>query len=183
MRPLKTAGLALALASSGCLVSEAPLFDPSNASARPLAEGVYEGCEVEPGQAPKDCAAVTVTVNETGLYRIAMIEEDGEEEAVLSRFRKVGRSLYALQSWEGGDQPQYLVAESVARGISVSLILCADLPESYKSRYVARGELEVKGDTCVARSAGAVVAAAKAWARTEGFKAGERVVYTKKSQG
>lgn len=180
MNNLKTfAASAIALAMSGCLVSEAPLFDSGNASARPLADGAYEGCEIEPGEAPADCQNFTIAANPAGLYRIAI--EDGSEDAVLARFKRIGRGLYALQSWEGSDQPQYLVAASIDDGISVSLILCDDLPQVVKARYVARGELEVKGDTCVAKSAGAVVAAAKAWAKTDRFQNGERVVYRKKS--
>lgn len=175
-----SAGVALALALSGCLVSETPLFDASNAVAKPLADGAYEGCQVERGQAPADCKDFAIAANSTGLYRIATIEE-GEEEAVLARFKRVGPGLYALQSWEDADQPQYFLAAAIDGGISVSLIDCDDLPESLKSRYVARGQLEVRGDTCVAKTAKAVVAAAKAWSKTEAFKSGDRVVYRKKS--
>lgn len=174
------AGTALALALSGCLVSETPLFDASNASAKPLADGAYQGCEIENGQAPADCKDFTLAANATGLYRIATVE-DGKEEAILARLKRVGAGLYALQSWEGGEQPQYLLAASVDGGISVSMIACEKLPQSFKSRYVARGELEVKGDTCNARSAKAVVAAAKAWSKTEAFKSGDRVVYKRKN--
>jgi len=175
-----SASAVLALALSGCLVSEAPLFDASNASARALADGAYEGCQVERGQPPNDCKDFTVAANATGLYRIATIE-DGEEEAILVRFKKVGPGLYALQSWESDDQPQYLLAAAIDGGVSISMIACEQLPDSYKSRYAARGQLDVKGDTCVARTAGAVVAAAKAWSKTEAFKSGDRVVYRKKS--
>lgn len=178
----KFASVALALALAGCLVSETPLFDASNASARPLADGAYEGCQVERGQPPSDCKDFAIGANSTGLYRITTIE-DGEEEAVLARFRKVGPRLYALQSWEGDEQPQYLLAASVDGGISVSMIACEQLPESYKSRYAARGQLDVRGDTCVAKSAGAVVAAAKAWSKTDAFMSGDRVIYRKKSAG
>jgi hypothetical protein len=173
-------GAALALALFGCLVSETPLFDASNAAARPLADGAYLGCEVEKGGPPADCKDAAIAANPTGLYRIAMVE-NGEEEAVLARFKKVGRGLFVLQSWEAGEQPQYLLAAAVDGGISVSLILCEKLPDSYKSRYLDRGELEVKGDTCVAKSPGAVVAAGKAWSKTDAFRTGDRVVYRKKS--
>lgn len=169
----------LALAASGCLTSETPLFNAGNARAEALAVGQYEACEVEPGEAPSDCNTVTVARNDAGLYRLTAA---GEDEAILIRFRKIGAGAFALQAvGEKGDGADYLVATGSPAKLSASLIDCDGLPEAFKQRYAARGELEDRGDDCVAKTAGVVVAAAKAWRRTDAFKSGDLVVYTKKS--
>lgn len=182
MRPIRlTALLAAALAATGCLTSDGLLFDQKNARASAFGEGRYDACQYDsPGDEP-DCKGVDVTRDASGLYTFQIDEED--EAPTFVRFKRIGVSAWAAQLWGAGDDdPFYFLTMKSGADMTFSMIDCAALPESYKQRYVARGQLEVRESaTCVAKTAGAVVAAAKAWRGTDASKTGARIVYRKQA--
>lgn len=162
---------------SGCLTSDGFLFDASNAKAEAFADGPWRACQIE-GDAAPDCKTVDISHNPTGLYKF-VIEEEGEE-ATLARFRAIGGGAYAAQLWGAeDDSPFYFLVTRKGSERTFSMIDCEGLPASFKKRYSARGEIEVQDDkTCVANTAGAVAAAARAWRRTAASKTGSHLVYT-----
>jgi hypothetical protein len=176
-------GRAAALASacvlflSGCLTSDGFLFDAGNAAAEAFGDGAWRACEIEADKAP-DCKTVDIGHNPTGLYKFVIREED--EEATLARFRSIGGGAYAAQLWGAKDEsPFYFLVTSKGAERTFSMIDCEGLPASFKKRYSARGELEVQDkNTCVAKTSGAVTAAARAWRRTAASKTGSHIVYT-----
>jgi hypothetical protein len=174
------ARLALAaslLLLSGCLTSDGFLFDSGNANSEAFTDGAWRACEIE-GDAAPDCKIVDISHNPTGLYKFVIEEED--EEATLARFRSIGGGAYAAQLWGAeDDSPFYFLVTSKGLERTFSMIDCENLPASFKKRYSARGEIEVQDkNTCVAKTAGAVAAAARAWRRTAASKSGSHLVYT-----
>jgi hypothetical protein len=171
--------VALALGLSACLTSEGPLFNSSNAKSRAFAEGAYEACQTSGAEAP-DCQSLKVTRDRSGLYTFAI---DAEGEApTYARFKSIGRGGYAAQLWGPEDKnPFYFLVEREGDAIAMAMIVCESLPESFVEKYVARGELEKQDDTtCLAKTAAAVVAAAKAWRQSDAAKTAEKIVYRRK---
>ena len=175
-------GVVGALALAGCLTSDGPLFDAENARALAFADGDYEACQVDDGVVG-DCNDVNITHDASGLYTFVMAIED--EKPSFARFKAVGADKWAAQLWGmDDDDPFYFLASRASDETSLSMIDCEGLPESFKKKYVARGKLEVREETtCVAKSASAVVAATKAWAKTDAARTGDRVAYKKKAAG
>lgn len=173
----RAAAAAAALALAGCLTSDGLLFDQKNARALALDEGRYDACQYDNPTAAPDCKGVDVTRDATGLYTF-QIDEEGEPPTFV-RFKRIGSGAFAAQLWNpGDDDPFYFLVTRAGAELSFSMIDCKSLPDSYKSRYVARGQLEIRdSSTCVAKTAGAVVAGAKAWRGTDQPKTGPRIVY------
>jgi hypothetical protein len=167
----------LALAVSGCLTSDGPLFDARNARALPLAPGVYDVCQYETPAAEPDCKRAEVSRDGSGLYTLQLDEPD--EGPTYARFKSAGPGAWAAQLWDGGtDDPFYFHARRSGRAVEMSMISCEGLPADFKSRYAARGELEVQNiSTCLAKTPAAVVAAARAWAKSDAARTGARIVY------
>lgn len=175
---LRLAAFASFLLLAGCLTSEGPLFNETNARALALDAGLWRGCETDAAP-PDDCRDVTLARDETGLYTFSA---DGEDGATFARFRKLGAKTFSAQLWsEDDDDPFYFLVTKKGAGAEFSMIDCEKLPPAYKQRYVAKGELEVKDEsTCVAKTVRAVDAAARAWAKTDAAKTGSRIIYTKR---
>lgn len=163
---------------AGCLTSDGLLFDSRNARATPLASGLYAACSQEDGADDPECQDIDVSYDAEGLYRLHVKAED---ETNLARFKSAGSGRWAAQLWEqGDDSPFYFLATRSGGTFALSMIGCADLPDSFKKKYIARGRLNVDEGTCVAKTAGTVVAAARAWSKTD-EAAASRLVMTKKS--
>lgn len=178
---IRAAAVAAAMALTGCLTSEGLLFDQKNAKTNAFSDGQYDACQYDGPTAEPDCKTAVVTHDPSGLYTFQI---DGEGEGpTYVRFKRIGASDWAAQLWGAEDKnPFYFLVTKSKDDISFSMIDCQSLPESYKKRYVAMGQLEVQdGSTCVAKTPGAVVAAAKAWRTTDAAKTGDRIVYRKKS--
>lgn len=172
---------AVALALSACLTSDGPLFDAKNARATPFADGTYDACQYEEDAAAPDCKAMRIEHDGSGLYRLAPEDED---EVTFARFKRASRGVYAAQLWgEDDDDPFYFLTTRNGAELTMSMIVCEDLPQAFRDRYSARGELVVEegATTCVAKTAGAVVAAARAWLGTDARRTGSRLVYTRKA--
>ncbi len=165
---------------SACLTSDGLLFTADNARALALAAGAYDACEAAE-DSERECHGVTVSHNERGLFRLVPEAPEDKGDAVLVRFKKIGRAAWAVQAWgEEGDAPNYLLATGSPNRLTISLIDCEELPAAFKKKLEARGDLEIRNQsTCVAKSAGAAVAAAKAWRKTAASKQ-DVVVYTKR---
>jgi hypothetical protein len=175
----RIAAVSAALAVSGCLTSDGLLFDQKNARALAFEEGRYDACQQDSPTDEPDCKGVDVTRDSTGLYAF-QIDEEGESPTY-TRFKRIGSGAWAAQLWgPGDDHPFYFLTTKSGAEMTFSMIDCESLPESFKSRYVKRGQLEVQdSSTCVAKTAGVVVAAAKAWRTTDASKTGARIVYRK----
>ena len=151
---------------AGCLVSDDPLFDETNATATPLAAGAYDACSV-PADGDDDCNVVTVTKEESGRYLLSVADEDDVIEA---RFIDMGGGDYAAQLDDGdGEGYQYYWAHGTGDNFDFVMMWCADLPRALVDGLVASGGIEADEDysTCAVRTADAVLAAAKAYAGGE----------------
>ncbi len=164
---------------AGCLTSEGLLFDAKNAKAVVFADGDYTACQFEEETAAPECMTIGISHDASGLHSFSV---EGEDDVTHARFRSIGRSGFAAQLWAtDDDDPFYFLATRGNGVVTMAMIDCETLPVSYKKKYVARGALEVRDEsTCVAKTAAAVVAAAKAWRRTDAPKTAARIVYTKK---
>jgi hypothetical protein len=174
------AAVAASLFLASCLTSEGPLFDASNARARAFEPGAYAACQFENATAEPDCKTVSMTRDASGLYTMSM---EGEVEVTYARFKRAVRGAYAAQLWGKEDNnPFYFLATLKGDDRTLSMISCEDLPPSFRDAYVKKGVLTVEdgNSTCVAKTSGAVVAAARAWLRTDAHKTGSRIVYTPK---
>lgn len=168
----RRAPLSAMLLLAGCFVSDKPLFDATNAAATPLAAGAYEGCSGSAGNDDADCNPMTVSVTADGLYSFAI-----EDDRLLVRFWPIDEDDYAVQFEDADDDGeeampgdwQYYWARKTGDALKIVMIWCADLPPALVDKLVADGAVEVDddGDTCTARSAAAVVVAAKAYAGGE----------------
>lgn len=162
MKALLRASLAPAfLALAGCLVSEAPLFDATNASAAPLVAGEYEACSGSTDDEEVDCNPMAISVTEDGLYSFAV-----EDDRLLARFLPIDEDDYAVQIDDGdGDDYQYYWGRKTDDSVTLVMIWCDDLPRALVDKLVADGGIETDESyqTCTARSASAIVVAAKAY--------------------
>lgn len=149
---------------TGCLVSETALLDESNGRERPIEPGLYQSCSYSDDEPDGDCTNLRISIDDTHLYQMV----DDEDETLFVRFRKIGHGAYLAQTLddeEDDDGYMYFVAAPEDGAFSMTMILCADLPEKLKSDLVSSGELEIEsdGEVCVAKTLDAALAAAKAY--------------------
>lgn len=179
---MKFAAIAAAgLALSSCLTSEGLLFTQKNARALPLEAGVYESCQIEEAAAP-DCKTMTVSHDASGLYRMAVEGED--DDVTFARHKRIMRGAYATQLWgPDDDDPFYFLTTVKGEERVMSMIACEGLPKDFRERYVANGQMTVEesASACIAKTPGAIVAAARAWLGSDAHKTGPRIVFKRKS--
>jgi len=155
---------ATGLLLSGCLVSETALLDASNATATPIAAGVYNAC-ADPREGEDDCNPLTVTLDENGRYVFSV-----EDDVIETRFLEVDADNYAVQMVDDDDgDAQYFWGRALDVGIRIVMMWCSDLPRALVDNLVADGGMSVDEDykTCDVKSVDALVAAAKSYAAGE----------------
>ncbi len=160
-----TAG-AVALALGGCLVSEVAVLDDASGRAKPLRDGVYVACPVAHDSDGSDCDTLTVAYQSDKSYHF--LGED-EEPSVL-RFRRVGRHGYAVQSQEDDDEFAYYYGAGDSRRMTLTMMICQDLPEDLRSRLISDGDLSSDSEdfeTCSVNTVRGLVDAAKAYHRDQ----------------
>lgn len=154
----------LALALGGCLVSETPVLDLKSGRANPLKDGDYVACSIEDNSEDSDCQAMAVKYQDDRSYHF--LAED-EEPSVL-RFRRVGRGGYAVQSREGENEFAYYYGAGDSKRMTLTMMICEELPDDLRSRLIDRGDLEADGDdysVCTVKSVRGLTDAAKAYHR------------------
>lgn len=162
MKVLVRSAIGLAgLLLSGCLVSETPLFDASNASATPVAAGDYEACSEGDGEDGQDCNAMKIELGEDGLYVFSV-----DNDRIEARFLELSGGDYALQMAEQGDDYLYYWANIDGDTMSIVLLWCSDLPGDLVEELAEQDLMEPDEDKsmCTVKSADAVIAAAEAYA-------------------
>lgn len=162
---VKTAAIAAGFLLSGCLVSESPLFDASNAASTPLAAGLYDACSGSSAESAPDCNPMTIEVGADGLYTLAV-----EDDRIEARFHDLGAGDFAIQMTEGEDDDfMYYWGKLDNGAMKITLLWCSDLPRALVDKLVEDGSVEADKDysTCTVKSAGAVIAAAKSYAAGE----------------
>ena len=160
---LKFFMLASALALGGCLVSEEPVLDAANGRATPLGSGSYVMCPV--GEDADDCQLMDVSFDASRLYTFTSEDEDPIE----MRFRRVGRHGYAVQTLED-DGYIYYYGNGDRDQFQLTMMLCADLPETLRKDLVGAGHLEADDDdfdTCLVKTRRGLTASARAYHRGE----------------
>lgn len=184
---VRAAAIVAGLLLSGCLVSEAPLFDASNASATPLAAGVYDACSGSADETETECNPMTVELGEGGLYTLGV-----EDDRIEARFLDLGDGDYAIQMTDEGGFMYYW--GSLEEGaMTITLLWCSALPRALVDKLVEEGAIETKEwtkpawtsspadkpvedgsveadedyTTCTVKTPGAVIAAAKSYAAGE----------------
>lgn len=149
------------LALAGCFVSDAPLFNAGNASAIPLGAGDYDVCSGSTDDEAVECNPMTVSVTADGLYSFAV-----EDDRMLARFLPIDEDDYAVQIDDGdGEEYQYYWGRKADDSVTLVMIWCEDLPRSLVDKLIEDGGVEAdeRYQTCTAKSASAVVVAAKAY--------------------
>jgi hypothetical protein len=162
---VRTAALAAGFLLTGCLVSETPLFDASNASATPLAAGVYDACSGSTDDDTVECNPMTVELGEDGRYAFVV-----EDDRIDARFREIGDGDYALQMAESDDDSfMYYWGALDGDALTLTLLWCSDLPRALVDKLIEDGSIEADEDysTCTVKTPGAVIAAAKSYAAGE----------------
>lgn len=162
---VKAVAIAAGFLLSGCLVSETPLFDASNATATPLAAGSYDACSGSAAEGVPDCNPMTIEVGADGLYTLAV-----EDDRIGARFRDLGDGDYAIQMTEGDDDDfMYYWGKLDNGAMKITLLWCSDLPRALVGKLIEDGSVEADKDysTCTVKSFGAVLAAAKSYAAGE----------------
>jgi hypothetical protein len=147
---------------SGCLVSDAPMFDAASASAAPLQPGRYEACSEPPEPEDGDCQLLDVRRREDGAYEFQVAQED----QIVVRFHEVDAATYAAQfEDDDGDGYQYYWARRDGETLLLAMIWCEDFPPKMRDAMKADGLIAQEGDssTCTALKREAVVAAVKAY--------------------
>lgn len=145
----------------GCLVSEEPVLDAKSGAASPLPDGVYAACNTEDDAG--DCTVFAVSRGEDGAYTL---KAEDEEPATL-RFRRIARKAYAVQSAED-DGYAYYYGAGDGNEFSLLLMECPDLPEKFRARLIAKGDLSTGDEdfeTCRVNTLKGLVEAAKAYRR------------------
>ncbi len=161
---VRTAAVAAGFLLSGCFVSETALFDASNASATPLAAGLYEACSSSSDE-PVECNPMTVEIGDGGQYAFLV-----EDDRIAARFRQIGEGDFAVQMAEQDDEEvMYYWASLDGDAMSITLLWCSDLPRTLVDKLIKDGSVEADEDytTCTAKTPGAVIAAAKSYAAGE----------------
>lgn len=162
---VRAAAVAAGFLLSGCLVSETPLFDASNASATPLVAGVYDACSGSTDETETECNPMTVELGENGLYALGV-----EDDRIEARFHDLGDGDYAIQMAEADDDGFMYYWGSLEEGaMTITLLWCSDLPRALVDKLVKDGVVEADEDytTCAVKTPGAVVTAAKSYAAGE----------------
>ena len=162
MRGIHLIAGSAALALSGCLVSEAPVLDDSNGRATPLDPGAYIMCPVDEDE--DECERFEASHDGGGRYLFTKEDDDPAE----LRFRRVGREGYLVQSREDDDVYQYYYGKGDSEKFRMTMMLCADLPETLRGRLIGRGDLESDDDdfeTCTVKTLKGAVDSAKAYHR------------------
>lgn len=162
---VRAAAVAAGLLLPGCLVSDAPLFDASNASATPLAAGAYDACSGSAEETETECNPMTVELGEDGLYAFGV-----EDDRLEARFHDLGDGDYAVQMAEAGDDGFMYYWGNLENGaMTIVLMWCSDLPRALVDKLVKDGSVEADEDhtTCTVKTPGAVVTAAKSYAAGE----------------
>lgn len=155
---------AFALALGGCLVSELPVLDASNGRAKPLADGNYVACPVAHDSDGSDCETLTVIYQDDRSYHFLAEDED---PSVL-RFRRVGRGGYAVQAKEDTDEYAYYYGAGDSDRMTLTWMMCQDLPDGVRSRLLENGDLETDSDeyeACQVKTVRGLMDAAKAYHR------------------
>lgn len=160
------AAAAVAALLSGCLTSDTPLLNDTNAKAKPLSPGAYQSCDVgEPDESgAPECRAVVVTL-EGALYSIAPQGED----VTLARFKSLGSKAFLAQMSEEGEGGFfYFYVVKTADGVKMSMVDCPEIPQRTRDSLVRSGGLEVSSDgrSCTAKTLRAAERATKAYGRT-----------------
>ncbi len=168
-------GLAIGLAAiasaallSGCLVSDDPLFDATNAAATPIAPGLYDACSQTQVNGEVDCGVIAIEAAPDGAYLFNV-----EDDVIGARFHDFGGGDFAIQLKDDDDAGyQYYWGEIDGDVFTLVMMWCADLPRTLVDALVAEGGAAVDADysTCTMMTPDAVVVAAKA------YKAGEAKV-------
>lgn len=155
---------ASAFALSGCLISELPVLDASNGRAKPLNDGVYIACPISDEAGEDDCETLTVAYQDDRSYHFLAEDED---PSVL-RFRRVGRGGYAVQAKEDTDEYAYYYGAGDASRMTLTWMMCQDLPDGVRSRLLENGDLETDSDefeACQVKTVRGLMDAAKAYHR------------------
>ena len=150
---------------TGCLVSSTPLFDASNAAATPFAAGTYDACSGSDADNDRECNPMTIGVSGDGLYTLGV-----EDDLIMARFHDLGDGDFAIQMRESDDDEfMYYWGVLEGGGMKITLLWCSDLPRALVDKLVKDGTLEADKDysTCTAKTAGAVITAAKSYAAGE----------------
>jgi len=150
---------------TGCLVSSTPLFDASNAAATPFAAGTYDACSGSDDDNDRECNPMTIEVSDDGLYTLGV-----EDDRIEARFHDLGDGDFAIQMTESDDDDfMYYWGAFDGDAMKITLLWCADLPRALVDKLVEDGTLEADKDysTCTAKTAGAVITAAKSYAAGE----------------
>ncbi len=158
----RLAAVAAALLLASCLVSETPLLTAGNATATPIAPGLFDACSQSSGNEASDCNSLSIELGVGGDYAFLI-----EDDRIGARFLSIGGDDYALQMADDDDDGyQYYWARRDGAGIRFVMIWCEDLPAALVDRLIAEGAIDAdeKRQTCTARSLSAVVEAAKAYA-------------------
>jgi hypothetical protein len=170
---------------SACLISETPLLDATTGKATPFAAGDYTACQVDADQTEPDCKGTAIAYDGTGRYSFVV---EGEDEATLVRFRKVGKAGWLAQLGGADDDDDgffYFVARETGDGFTLTMIVCEDIPKSIRNKYKARDEMEVdeSASVCTASSLAAVTASAKAALGAGAPAPKAQIIYTRAAIG
>ncbi len=153
------------LALGGCLVSETAILDERSGRARPLPDGIYLACPVDDAAGDGDCDRLSVRFQSDRSYRF----ESDDGPSVL-RFRRIARRAYAMQSREGENEFAYYYAAGGADRLSLTMMMCADLPDKLRGSLLEAGDLETDSDDfelCSVKAVRGLVRAAMAYHRGE----------------
>ncbi|WDI33098.1 hypothetical protein PUV54_07800 [Hyphococcus flavus] len=164
--PVKAVGVSAgALMLAGCLVSEFPVLDASSGRAKPLKDGAYIACPVSEEASEDDCQTMTVVFQPDRSYHF--ISEEEEEPSVL-RFRRVGNRGYAVQSKEEHDEFAYYYGAGNSNRMTLTWMMCKDLPENVRTKLLENGDLESDSDdyeACEVKTVRGLTDAARAYHR------------------
>lgn len=182
---LRAFAFTAAAALGGCLISETPLLDARNGRATPIAPGLYQACEYDKDGGEPDCKPMEVSYNDKALYTFTLKEEGADaDDVTLARFRRIASGAWLSQLHGGEDDDEdyfYFIAETVGDDFVMAMVVCEDIPEATRKKYVARAEMEVddEGSICTAKTLRAVTAATKAYRAANPVETRSRIVYSR----
>ncbi len=160
-RPIAAVG---ALLLAGCIVSDSALFNAENAAATPIAGGAYDACSGSNDGEPSECNPMSVDLSEDGLYTL-LVEDDRIEMRMIA----IDEDDFAVQLSEDEDGFHYYWGRMSDNALTLAMLWCQDLPKTLVDKLIEDGAIDADEDrqTCNARTVGAVVIAAKAYAAGE----------------